>query len=307
MATTRAPRPTISSSRRAASGARLVRSSMPSAWAVDTSSKDTGAARSRASAASDWTAMPRYDRPGSVRSGLGDSPVGKPGPGRFQQLDDPFRGGAERRRQDDPQVVEGRGQRQDLEVRDRDDAPLVEHDDRVALRGVELDRELAVGVRERVAARRRGSAGGSGTTAGPAGSATRPLPDRAAVEQAAQVRERCREARIRSRHGDRGMEHRWVDRHALEAQRARTLHRVGQQPQCPRRQGPRHAVEKALLPRSARPSPASSGRSANRADAEVRHLGEVGLADRAERPHARRLIAVQRLDESIGERGRTPG
>jgi len=45
--------------RRAARGAIVVRSSMPSACAVDTSSNETGAASRRASAASAWTAIPR--------------------------------------------------------------------------------------------------------------------------------------------------------------------------------------------------------------------------------------------------------
>src|SRR4029078_2717217 len=53
--------------------------------------------------------------------------------------------------ENDPEVVERRGQRQDLEVCDRDDAILVGADGRVRLRGVELDREDAVDMGERVA------------------------------------------------------------------------------------------------------------------------------------------------------------
>src|SRR4029078_11027135 len=53
--------------------------------------------------------------------------------------------------ENDPEVVERRGQRQDLEVCDRDDAILVGDDERVRLRGVELDREDAVAMGERVA------------------------------------------------------------------------------------------------------------------------------------------------------------
>ena len=48
---TRAPSSTIASSRRAASGAIVIRSSIPSAWVVETSSNETGWARSRASTA----------------------------------------------------------------------------------------------------------------------------------------------------------------------------------------------------------------------------------------------------------------
>ncbi len=47
--TTRAPSSTIASSRRAASGAIVIRSSIPSAWVVETSSNETGWARRRAS------------------------------------------------------------------------------------------------------------------------------------------------------------------------------------------------------------------------------------------------------------------
>ena len=62
------------------------------------------------------------------------------------------------------------------------------------------------------------------------------------------------------------------------------------------------AVENALLPRSASPSPCFEGQVREHGDAEVGHLGEVGLADRAEGPDARSLVVVQRCDESIGER-----
>ena len=51
---------------------------MPSAWDVETSSNETGAASSRASAASAWTAIPRYSRPASLGSSDAASPVGSP-------------------------------------------------------------------------------------------------------------------------------------------------------------------------------------------------------------------------------------
>ena len=98
IATTRVPSATISASRRAASGARLVRSSMPSAWAVDTSSFETGAASNRASAAIDCAAIPRYDKPG-IGGVAGCGETGRQArPGRLEQLDAPFRGRREQRR-----------------------------------------------------------------------------------------------------------------------------------------------------------------------------------------------------------------
>ena len=81
-ATIPAPSSHISASRRAASGAIDIRSSIPSACVVETTSSDTGAARSRASAASAWIAMP------CSLSALSASPPRSPNPsGRPVTLD----------------------------------------------------------------------------------------------------------------------------------------------------------------------------------------------------------------------------
>ena len=78
VATTSRASSTISDRRRAASGAIVIRSSIPSACAVDTSSNDTGWARSLASAAIDCTAIPIIASPASARSTAPVRPVGSP-------------------------------------------------------------------------------------------------------------------------------------------------------------------------------------------------------------------------------------
>ena len=64
----------------------VVRSSIASAWVVDTSSSDTGCARSRASAAIAWTAIPSSLRALSARPGCSPSPSGRPVSGAWRSF-----------------------------------------------------------------------------------------------------------------------------------------------------------------------------------------------------------------------------
>ena len=126
-------RATCSARRRAANGAMVVRSSIPSAWDVETTSNETGWARRRASTARLWAARLRYVKPASAVAGAGTRPVGRPDHGVPRSLTIRSEAVEQGRGKDDPEIIERRRQRQDLEVRDRDDPAVDLADDRVAL------------------------------------------------------------------------------------------------------------------------------------------------------------------------------
>ena len=98
--------------------------------------------------------------------------------------------------------------------------------DRVALGRIELDRELRLDVVEDVAAGALdlGQVPERQRILEVAGSAR--LPDRAPVQQLAEPLERPAQARVRPNLADRRVEHRRIGRQALQAQRARDVHRV---------------------------------------------------------------------------------
>ena len=122
IAAIRSPRPTISSSRRAPSGAMVIRSSMPSAMLVEASSNETGWASRRASPASAAVATPNSERASSGRTGVGREAERNPELA-CEQLERPLAGRRQDRRQRDPDEVEGGGEREHVVVRDRDEPP----------------------------------------------------------------------------------------------------------------------------------------------------------------------------------------
>ncbi len=93
-------------SRRAASGAIVIRSSIPSAWVDDTSSKETGWASRRASAVSAWPATLNSLSEFSTSPWRGASPSGRPVCGPLQELHHPLAGTREHRRERDAEEVE---------------------------------------------------------------------------------------------------------------------------------------------------------------------------------------------------------
>ncbi len=67
------------------------------------------------------------------------------------------------------------------------------------------------------------------------------------------------------------------------------------------------AVANALLPTSASPSPAARLGPAEQPGGEVGHRRQVGLADRAERADRGHAVAVERIDQPVGQRRPHPG
>ena len=147
------PSATCSASRRAASGAIVVRSSIASACVVDTSSSDTGCASSRASAAIAWTAIPSSLSALSASPGCSPSPSGRPVSGAWRSFTDRsaalVRTCATTRRARSSAVASGG----DVEVADGDEPVLVDHHERVRLVRVELALDLLDDEAERVASR----------------------------------------------------------------------------------------------------------------------------------------------------------
>ena len=160
---TRAPSPTISSSRLAASGAIVIRSSIPSACVVETSSNETGCASSRASTAIAWIAMPYSLSALSASAGRAPRPSVEPGQGALEQLHRPLGRRRDDGREREPGDVERGRERLHLEVADRDHPVLLDDDERVRLRRVELDRELGCRRTRTRRARHRSAGRSSGT------------------------------------------------------------------------------------------------------------------------------------------------
>ena len=131
---------TCSASRRAASGAIVIRSSMPSAWVVETSSSDTGCASSRASAASAWTAMPSSLSALSARPRPLAEPFREAGQRRLQELHRALGRARQHRREREPREVERASRaRRASKFPTETTAASVDDDERVRLGGVELD------------------------------------------------------------------------------------------------------------------------------------------------------------------------
>ena len=142
---------TSSLRRRAASGAIVMRSSMPSASSVEAVSVESGM-RERARLDHERLAGPGELRERAlVALGLGLlQPGAEAGERRLQQLDRALLRARDRRHERDAGEIERGGERQRLVVRNRDDDRLADRHERVLVRGVELDRELRAGEAEAV-------------------------------------------------------------------------------------------------------------------------------------------------------------
>ena len=128
-----------------------MRSSTPDSCIVEASSKETGWASSRASAAIAWAATPSSESPSCHEPSPRDQALAQSAEPRAEQLQRSLDRGREHRRECDAEEVEGGGERLRVEVPDGDEALLAGHDERISLVGVELDRELPIDELEGVA------------------------------------------------------------------------------------------------------------------------------------------------------------
>src|SRR5438046_1911332 len=92
----------------------------------------------------------KLGEPVLVEPGAGSEAVGQTGERLLQELHQPFVSGRERRSERDAQEVERSREREDVDVGDGDDSPLLEDDERVRVRRVQLDCELGAYEFERV-------------------------------------------------------------------------------------------------------------------------------------------------------------
>ena len=160
-AASRTAYPAISCSRRAATGASVTRSSIPSAAAEVVCSSETGAASRRHSAASAVEPWPMTASPSSARSSRARSPLGKSAEARVEQLLDPFVGDRDRLREPEPRVVKPDGDGGDVVVAVREHSFLVNEHGRVVGGGAELGLDQPDRVSERMARGRVGLGDGA--------------------------------------------------------------------------------------------------------------------------------------------------
>ena len=147
---------------------------------------------------------------------------------RLQELEHSLVRGREHGGERDAEEVEGGGERKDVEVGDGNDPALVRDDERVLLRGVELDRELPLGEGERVAR--------CAVDLGQAAKRERILevargsvvPEVAAGEEAGQTLDRHAQPRVRPGLEDGSMQEGHVRGECLEVERPGDVHRVEQ-------------------------------------------------------------------------------
>ena len=255
---------------------------MPSACVVETSSKDTGWASSRASAASAWAGTPNSDSESSGRPSRTASPGGSPVRWAWRSLTDQLAGARQHRCESDPEEVEGRRERQHVEVGDRDETALRLDGQRVVLRGVELDRNLAQRELEHVA---QGAVqlDDVAECERVLQVSRRPrLPEVATGEQGAEAGQQRHEAGVRACLADRGVENRQIGREGLEVERRADVQGVGEPDgirdgERRERRRVRAAVEQ--------PDPVLrfQRQLSEQRVGEIGGLRQVGLPDRAER------------------------
>ena len=209
-------------------------------------------------------------------------------------------GARQGRREDEPEVVEGGRERQDLEVRDRDDPFFGDDDDRVALGRVELDRELRLHVVENVAAGALdlGQVPERQRILEVAGRAR--LPDRAPAEQLSEPVERPPQPGIRPNLADRGVEHRRIGPEALKAQRAGHVHRIEERDRVRDGEG-RPARRERVVVEQGRALAGLERNPVEQRRGEVGERRKIRLADRPDRPKARRLAAVEGGNHPVRE------
>ena len=225
-------------------------------------------------------------------------PVREAGERPLQQLEQPLARARQRGCDRHAEEVQRCGERQDVEVGDRDDAILVRDDQRVLLRGVELRLQLALGELERVARRAvdlRQAAEGERILE--VARRARP-PEVAPFQEAADALEGEAEPRIRPDVADGRMEHRQIGGERLEVHGARDVERAHEPFRVRdgeggerRREGVRVDECDALFGEELEVSEELGG--------EVCHRSEVALPDRSEHVDARPFSLVQRAHDAL--------
>ena len=218
----------------------------------------------------------------------------------LEQLEGTFRGCADHRGQDDPQIVERGGEREDLEVGDAHESSLARDDDRVAVRRVELDVEKSLDVGERV------TGGALQVWQVPKRQRVLEVPravrleDRAAIEERGEPVEGCANAGVGPRHRDHAIERGRIAAQALERQRAAGVERLDQ---------PSTVAHRERRPARRERVAADQGQAfaglqlevAEQRERQIRHRREVCLTNRSQPAHPRRLAVVERLDQRLRE------
>ena len=299
IATTRAPSPTISSSRLAASGAIVIRSSIPSAWVVETSSNDTGCASSRASTAIAWIAMPYSLSALSARPGRAPRPSVSPVRWRWRSFTARSAAveiaGASASRATSSAVASGCISKLPTEIT-LSSSTTTSGFDCAALSSI-----ASCDARRTPSASRAapfccaivrnvsGSCRSRASTSLPSSSA----PRRASVDLQARVGPRLADRRVRPSSGSR----------RAPRGRARPRGRRRRAARARRRTRARRSRGEGALVEERDRLAAGELEVAEEAVREVGHLGEVALADRAERADLRQPVGVQRRDEVRRELG----
>jgi hypothetical protein len=217
-------------------------------------------------------------------AGLGGEPFRQAGHGRLQQLHRAFGRARQQRREPQPRDVERLRERQRIEVADRDHPALLEQHERVLLRRVQLDLDTPPRERKGVARSRphlRDAAEAERILEVARGAL---IPQVAALEQRREFRVAVQRAHVRGERleveGRRNVEHRHEPL------------RVGERERGERGREGVVAEEREPLLRS-------ELEVAEHAVGKVGVRGQVGHADRAERPYGRCETRVELRDETF--------
>ena len=132
------------------------------------------------------------------------------------------------------------------------------------------------------------------------------VPQGAAGEQLPQPRDRRGQARIRPQPRHRRVKHAQVGRERLQVERAAHVERVEQRVAVGERERGDCGRERVRVDERERLA-AGQCEVAEDAVRQVGHRRQVGLAERAQHPHAGRLTRVQRIDEPRRQLGAHPG
>ena len=233
------------------------------------------------------------------RSRQRHSPVGSPVQGAPSSLTVRSDEARQRGGEDEPEIVEGGREGQDLEVRDGDDPLLRGDDDRVALGRIELDRELRLHVVEDVAA--------GALDLGQ-------VPERQRILEVAgrtrRPRSRCRSSSSPRRssvrrspgYGRTSPIAAWsIVGFAARPSRLSApadVHRVEERDRVGDGEG-RPAGRERVVVEERRALAGLERQPVEQGGGEVGERREIGLADRPDRPDGRRLAAVQRGNDAV--------
>ena len=212
---------------------------------------------------------------------LGGETLGQAGDRRLEQLDRPLGRGRQHRREGDSHDVESLGERQRVEVADRDEPSLADEDDGVLLRGVQLRLEPPPRERERVVRGR--------VELGDAAEAERVLqvPRRTGLQQPASVEERPEGRGRRVKHVEVAAKRLEVERRGDVGGLEQAL-RVGVGERGDR-------GREAVVAEQGEPLLRSRVEAVENPVGEVGVRRQIGHADRAQRAHHRRRSVVESL------------